>query len=379
MRIFPGIKHKFNSIMKKFILSLALFAMLTSCSTGGYQIAGKLTDVTTGVVYLKTIGPMGLVPVDTADVAEGSFKFEGTVEHPELYLLFVDENRVPLAFFLENAKIKIEGAAATFDEATVEGSELSDLFETFNSEVPHQAKVEQMREQFFAAQSSGDEATMQSIIADMETIVAEQQQYYKDFVRNNTENAVGAFLALNMAQALELTELEELVTSFEASLKDHPYVTQLQEALAPLRAQKELEASLEIGKQAPAFNLVDLNGNQVTLEQFRGKYVLVDFWAGWCRSCVTEKPNLVKLYERFGGKDFEIVSVSLDRTEEDWRKAVADNKVSWTNVHDPMGLVAQTYAVQSIPSTWLIDREGNIIRKQALGAELMTVLEGLLN
>ncbi|WP_026473637.1 TlpA disulfide reductase family protein [Alkaliflexus imshenetskii] len=365
--------------MKKIILGLALIGWLTACSSDSYKLSGKLDDVKTGSVHLKKIGPMGLVDVDTAPLTDGAFTFEGKIEHPELFLLFYENNRTPVAFFLENAKITITGSSENLEDAVVKGSKLSTIFEKFNKEVPHQEKVERMREEFFIAQSTGDETAMESIMADMQVIVEDQQKYYREFVKSNNTNVVGAFLALNMAQALEFEELEELAASFEKSLKNHPYVEQLKEILEPMKAQMAIEAALALGNEAPGFTLLDLNGNEVSLDAFRGKYVFVDFWAGWCRPCRMENPILKKAYERFGGENFEIISVSLDRTEEEWRKAVAEDALTWTNLHDPMGMTAETYAVQSIPNTWLLDKDGKIINKQLRGEQLIEVLESLLN
>ncbi|GAO28256.1 thioredoxin family protein [Geofilum rubicundum JCM 15548] len=264
------------------------------------------------------------------------------------------------------------------DDAEVKGSELSTLFASFNEEVPHMEQVEKMREEFFAAQSQGDQATMESIMADMETIIEEQQAYYRNFVKENSDNVVGAFLALNMAQSLEFEELEEITTNLEANLSTHPYVVQLKEMMEPIKAQKEAEAALNVGNEAPLFTLPNMEGSEVSLDDFKGKYVFVDFWAAWCRPCREENPILKRAYDRFGGENFEIVSVSLDQTAEAWQQAVAEDELNWTLLRDSAGTVAQTYGVQSIPNTWLLDKDGKIMQKQIRGEELITVLEDLL-
>ncbi|WP_062122094.1 peroxiredoxin family protein, partial [Geofilum rubicundum] len=284
----------------------------------------------------------------------------------------------PIAFFLENTNTTITANTESMDDAEVKGSELSTLFASFNEEVPHMEQVEKMREEFFAAQSQGDQATMESIMADMETIIEEQQAYYRNFVKENSDNVVGAFLALNMAQSLEFEELEEITTNLEANLSTHPYVVQLKEMMEPIKAQKEAEAALNVGNEAPLFTLPNMEGSEVSLDDFKGKYVFVDFWAAWCRPCREENPILKRAYDRFGGENFEIVSVSLDQTAEAWQQAVAEDELNWTLLRDSAGTVAQTYGVQSIPNTWLLDKDGKIMQKQIRGEELITVLEDLL-
>lgn len=364
--------------MKKILFGLALIGWMASCTTNSYKITGTLEDEVSGTAYLRKIEMQGLEDVDSAEVLEGKFVFEGSVEHPELYLIFFEEEQIPIAFFLENASISITGKSTQLDDAVVKGSKTTDLFTKFNKDVPHQEKVESMREEFFAAQQNGDQTTMESLMADMQSIVEEQQAYYRDFVKSNN-NAVGAFLALNMAQALSFEELDSLTQELESKLGDHPYVVQLKLVMEPMKAQADSEANLAIGQVAPNFTLTDINGDEVSLESLRGKYVLLDFWAGWCQPCRVENPNFVNAYKRFGGDNFEIFGVSLDRSDEDWREAVKEDGLTWTLVHDTDGSVANTYAVQSIPTTLLLDKEGVIIDKQLRGEALIDKLESLLD
>ncbi|MDG5799081.1 TlpA disulfide reductase family protein [Marinilabiliaceae bacterium ANBcel2] len=366
-------------MMKKLLFGLAFIGLITACSTDSYKITGSFEDAESGTVYLRKIEQTGPVDVDTAIIENGSFTFEGSVEHPELHLLYYEDNQAPVVFFLENANITIKAVTTDTENAEISGSRLSTLFQKFNDDVPHMEKVESMREEFFQAQNEGDQATMESIMADMEVIVEDQNQYYKDFVKDNSDNALGAFLALNMAQAMTMEELEEVVTELSNNLEDHPYVIQLKEMMAPMQAQQAMEESLNIGSEAPGFTLTDLDGNEVNLDDFRGKYVFVDFWAAWCRPCREENPVLKQAYDRFGGEQFEIVGVSLDEEEADWREAVEEDQINWTQLHDPTGVVAESYAVQSIPNTWLLDKDGNIMEKQIKGEELIETLEELLN
>ena len=367
--------------MKKILLGLALIVGMASCNTSSYKISGTLEDKVSGTAFLKKIEMQGqgLEDVDSAEVVEGKFTFEGSVEHPELYLIFFEDEQIPIAFFLENASISITGESTKLDDAVVKGSKNSDLFEKFNKEVPYQDKVESMREEFFAAQQNGDQATMESLMADMQSIVEEQQTYYRNFVKSNDKNAVGAFLTLNMAQALSFEELDSLVKNLEANLGDHPYVVQLKSMMEPMKEQADAEANLAIGQVAPNFTLTDINGEEVSLESLRGKYVLLDFWAGWCQPCRVENPNFVNAYKKFGGENFEIFGVSLDRTDEDWRKAVKEDGLTWTLAHDVDGAIANMYAVQSIPNTLLLDKDGVIIDKQLRGEALIEKLESLLD
>lgn len=138
---------------------------------------------------------------------------------------------------------------------------------------------------------------------------------------------------------------------------------------------------LAIGSEAPDFTLPDTNGVMVSLKDFRGKVVVVDFWAAWCRPCRMENPNMVKLYNAFHDKGFEILGVSLDGDRESWMKAIHQDGLYWTQVSDLKRwncAVAQQYRVTGIPFTLLLDREGKIVAKSLRGEDLYKKVQSLL-
>ena len=141
--------------------------------------------------------------------------------------------------------------------------------------------------------------------------------------------------------------------------------------------QLALEAVKE-GNAAPAFSLVSIDGKEVSLESYKGKYVLVDFWASWCQPCRQENPNVVKAYSAYNSKGFEVLSVSVDRDEEAWKNAIKEDGLSWTQVRDAENKVAELYAIQSIPTTFLLDQQGVIIATNLRGEALEAKLKELM-
>ncbi|MDN3582399.1 TlpA disulfide reductase family protein [Mucilaginibacter flavus] len=148
-------------------------------------------------------------------------------------------------------------------------------------------------------------------------------------------------------------------------------------------AGKELKQRIEamenivIGAQAPAFTQNDVNGKPVSLASYKGKYVLVDFWASWCSPCRAENPNLVDQYKIYKDKGFEIISVSLDSDHAKWANAIAADNLTWTHVSDLKGwnnAVGQLYGVRAVPQNYLLDKDGKVIGINLKGDDLIKKL-----
>jgi peroxiredoxin len=159
-------------------------------------------------------------------------------------------------------------------------------------------------------------------------------------------------------------------------VKDHPTWGGKRQATSLLNRMKE------IGTEAKDFTTKDLEGNDVRLSDFQGKVVLLDFFAGWCGPCRAEMPNLIKLYETYGDRGFEIIGISLDRTLEKAKAYVESNKLTWTVTYEEPGFwanpVAKLYEVRSIPSTYLLDAKGKVLHVGLRGEALAEVLAALL-
>lgn len=148
-----------------------------------------------------------------------------------------------------------------------------------------------------------------------------------------------------------------------------------------LFAFTEISAQVKKGKPAPEISLKDISGQTVSLSSFKGKVVLIDFWASWCMPCRKNNPKLVALYEKFKGEGFEILGVSIDKDNADWKTAIEKDRLSWTQVVDNAGWNAQStidYGVEGIPASFLVDQEGIIRGVDLEGKELESMIKKLL-
>ena len=198
--------------------------------------------------------------------------------------------------------------------------------------------------------------------------------FTKNFVKEHPTSVVSAYITLyQLASQVDETELDSIVSKFPTDLGKSEYVVKLKELIAE-------QKKTAIGVVAPDFTMNDADGKPVQLSSLRGKVVLLDFWASWCAPCRQENPNVVKMYQEFHPKGFEILGVSLDRTKEDWLKAIKDDNLGWIHVSDLQywqNAAARLYGVNSIPQSFLLDKDGKIIAKGLRGEKLAAKLKEL--
>jgi len=160
------------------------------------------------------------------------------------------------------------------------------------------------------------------------------------------------------------------------------YEKKAPEAAADVRSALEKAMRLSVGTEAPDFSQATPEGTDMKLSSLRGKYVLIDFWASWCGPCRRENPNVVRLYNQYKEKGFEILGVSLDQSRDRWLQAIEADQLTWSHVSDLKGWgneVAKMYEISSIPKTILLDPQGKIIAKDLRGPSLERMLAQLFN
>jgi len=363
--------------MKRIFNVFVIVAIVAGCtSEPHFVVKANLQGSDSLTFFLQKRGQGKLITIDSAVSKNGSFKMTGVIEYPEMVQLVVLNTPIRTSFYLENSEITITGKLDSIADAKITGSKTHDEYVAFrNSNKPMNDKYSALVKEYQAARASNDEAKIAQLEKDAEVISKEMSGLQKDFVKNNPSSYLTPSLLQGLSYEMEADEIEAAINALDTNVAKVPL---MQELVKRINAMK----TVAVGQKAPDFTLNDVDGNPVALYSKVGsKLLLVDFWAAWCGPCRQENPNVVKVYKEFNKKGFDVFGVSLDRTKEDWVKAIADDKLTWTHVSDLQywsNAAAKLYAVNSIPANFLLDETGTIIARNLREEALYEKVKELL-
>lgn len=307
--------------------------------------------------------------------ADGSFTIKGHIEQPGLYLIRMNNN-INWLVILDKGSFTFTADANNAYKHSITGTPESEMFSAFIAKASdNQAALNQLNQQLNIAKALGQMQQVVSIQQQYQTRHEESQKHIRSAMENFSARPLQALFAASLLNAEENAEyLDNFIAQAGRQLPGSVYVRELKQRV-------DAVTRLAIGRVAPDIKLKSPKGETVSLSSTRGKVVLLDFWASWCRPCRMENPNVVRLYDRYHAKGFDIFSVSLDQSMERWVNAIKADNLKWKNHGSTLQgwqcPVAATYEVHSIPNTLLLDRDGKIIAKNLRGAELEKKLREL--
>ncbi len=367
--------------MKKNILfiTVLLFALsgFSQKENSGFLIKCNIANLTNGMVKLVVKNKDELITVDSANSVNGKFTFKGKVKQPRLINIIFADNKTAFHFFVENKVITINGDFAAIDKVTITGSNTQSEYEqNIATLMSFDVLFKDNKAKLMDAQAKNNLDLVHQYDSLMHQNINDQLKSLYDVAFYKNKSVVTPYFVYTiMLNHSELNILDSIVNNFDKSIESDEYVSLLKEKLLQLH-------STEIGKVAPEIEMTDENGVVFKLSSLRGKVVLIDFWAGWCRPCRAENPNVVAAFAKYKDKGFDVLGVSLDKDKDSWLKAIKDDKLTWHHVSDLMywnNAAAKLYNINSVPHSILIDKDGKILAHNLRGEELLKKLAEVLH
>jgi thiol-disulfide isomerase/thioredoxin len=314
----------------------------------GYLINGTIEGIAEGTILKMLNGSTG-AEEKTTTVKNGKFSFNGAISNPDFKVIGVNGQPPFITMFLDKSTVDIKAKAGAFETAIITGSTSHNDFISFNT-----ATVKY--QDLFAGKGNYDV-----------NFLDEAGNAIENFVKKNTNSYISPLAIYRHSQITgDYVKQEYMYNLLSSPVKSSTIG-------AFIAQQIEQTKAAGYGKPIANFSQADTSGNEITLASFKGKYVLIDFWASWCGPCRAENPNVVRTFEKYKNKNFAVLGISLDKDRQKWIDAIAADGLKWPHVSDLKfwsNAVAVQFGIQSIPQNFLLDPQGNLIGKNLRGSAL---------
>lgn len=343
------------------------------------KVEGTITKFEGKYLYAHHQGSQQEI-LDSTKVISGKFAFNLKVSEPELYWITTERSGNPqqsVMFFPDKAPMKAVVKGDSLPYSVVEGGNTQKDYYEYRALVNSFVMVQQkMQSDFNVAVQNNDVNTQNAIRAEYQNLNVQYLGGIRQYIKNHPKSVISGYIIctdLNNPQ-IPFTEVEQCVGFLDKEIAQTKYAKQAIQRIETFRGS-------QVGYKANNFTQPTPEGKMVSLSDFKGQYVLLDFWASWCRPCRMENPNVVAAYNRFKDKGFTVLGVSLDSNKEPWVNAIQQDRLTWTHVSDLKGWgsdVGRLYNVTGIPQNFLLDKEGKIIAKDLRGPALDEKLQEVL-
>jgi peroxiredoxin len=377
----------------------ALCLLMISCNNNRdneFVVEGKIKDAA-GIVYLEKTLMDKIQPIivdSTAVGKDGYFKLSAENTEENLYNLRFSNMPYPFAFVINDEKhITVNADISNHEEMyTATGSPATNSLKEFVKESNKQlSEIYAYGVQLDSMRNQGYPDSLRNVVKASRTASTEKyKKYVVDFLNVSkspalTMFALGSYQSYTSSPDLALepfsdAQVKEVIDRTATRFPEHKGIAQLKASYSNSKPGAVASTSL-VNKPAPDFTLNDVNGKPVSLSSFKGKYVLVDFWASWCGPCRAENPNVVNAYKQFKNKNFTVLGVSLDKEKSAWVKAIREDGLTWTHVSDLSfwsSAVVPLYNIEGIPYNVLVNPEGIVIGEHLTGDQLIAKLSETL-
>ncbi|MDR2283704.1 MAG: AhpC/TSA family protein [Sphingobacterium sp.] len=345
---------------KKYLFSALLLSWSTFTIAQQAKISGTIKGIGNTEVYIGYLKNNTRV-TDTVQIKKDKFTWQAPMPEPQkIYFMFPNQYT---ELFVESGNIQVKGQADALHDLKVTGSKFQDEANAYQATLQD---LENRSTPLYKKWGKGSDEEQLQLEQELENIRTERRQRATKYIAAHPKSAY----------SLSLVEERSAMGSYE---EVQPLYALLDKDILATATGKELTARLDVikrsalGSQMMEFTQNDPEGNPVSFSDFKGKYVLVDFWASWCGPCRAENPNVLKAYNNYKDKNFTVLGISLDDDADKWKKAIHDDAMPWTQVSSLKGFdneVSTYYGIRGIPSTLLVDPTGKIIAKDLRGESL---------